>query len=157
MSPARVLIVEDEPEWQTLVAELLADEGHVCRRADTYAGALATLNQESFNLVFLDMMLHEFDLPVRSGTGWALLDYLVEQQPRTKVVVLSGRATAGEAARLVRDYPIVAFIDKGEADVDAQILDAIREAARAPSARPPARRRCASKPSASSTSGVMGS
>jgi DNA-binding SARP family transcriptional activator/ActR/RegA family two-component response regulator len=135
MPPARVLIVEDEPEWQNLVAELLADEGHVCRRADTYTGALATLNQESFNLVFLDMMLNEFDLPVRGGTGWALLDYLVEQQSRTRVVVLSGRATAGEAARLVRDYPIVAFIDKGEADVDAQILNAVREAARAPSLR----------------------
>jgi len=135
MSPARVLIVEDEPEWQNVVGELLTEEGHTCRLANTYEGALAQLDRESFNVVFLDMMLHEFDLPVRGGTGWRLLDYLVEQRPQTKVIVLSGRATAGEAARLVRDYPIAGFIDKSEEDVEAQILDAVHQATRAPSLR----------------------
>jgi DNA-binding SARP family transcriptional activator/ActR/RegA family two-component response regulator len=135
MSHARVLIVEDEAEWQNIVSELLADEGHTWRLANTYEGALAQLDQESFNIVFLDMMLQEFDLPVRGGTGWKLLDYLVEQRPRTKIIVLSGRATAGDAARLVRDYPIAAFIDKGEEDVEAQILDAVRQSTRAPSLR----------------------
>jgi DNA-binding SARP family transcriptional activator len=135
MLPARVLIVEDEPEWQEIVGELLADEGHICRAAHSYESALARLDQESFNVVFLDMMLHEFDLPVRGGTGWRLLDYLAEQRPRTKVIVLSGRATAGEAARLVRDYAITAFIDKGEEDVEVQILDAVRQAMQAPALR----------------------
>ena len=135
MPHARVLVVEDEPEWQNLVAEVLADEKHTCRLAGTYQGALAFLDKESFNVVFLDMMLHEFDLPVRGGSGWKLLDYLVEQRPRTKVIVLSGRATAGEAARLVRDYPIAAFIDKGEPDVDAQIVKAVRLALQLPSLR----------------------
>jgi DNA-binding SARP family transcriptional activator/ActR/RegA family two-component response regulator len=135
MPTARVLIVEDEPHWQDVVSELLTDEGHNCRSADTYKRALSSLNREAFNVVFLDMMLHEFDLPVRHGTGWKLLDYLVEQRPRTRVIILSGRATAGDAARLVRDYPIVAFIDKSEADVEAQILDAVRAATRAPTLR----------------------
>jgi DNA-binding SARP family transcriptional activator len=135
MPHARVLVVEDEPEWQNLVAEVLADEKHTCRLAGTYQAALACLDKESFNVVFLDMMLHEFDLPVRGGSGWKLLDYLVEQRPRTKVIVLSGRATAGEAARLVRDYPIAAFIDKSEPDVDAQIVKAVRLALQLPALR----------------------
>lgn len=135
MLSARVLIVEDEVEWQELVGELLADEGHTCRTAHSYESALVQLDQESFNVVFLDMMLHEFDLPIRGGTGWRLLDRLVEQCPRTKVIVLSGRATAGDAARLIRDYPIAAFIDKGEEDVEAQVLDAIRQALQAPALR----------------------
>jgi DNA-binding SARP family transcriptional activator/ActR/RegA family two-component response regulator len=135
MLQARVLVVEDEPEWQNIVGELLADEGHVCRAATSYESALAQLDQEFFNVVFLDMMLSEFDLPVRGGTGWRLLDHLVEQCPRTKVIVLSGRATAGEAARLVRDYAVADFIDKGENDVEAQILDAVRQAMQAPSLR----------------------
>jgi len=135
MPRARVLVVEDETEWQDLVGELLTDGGHTCRAASTYENALAMLDRESFNVVFLDMMLREFDLPVRNGTGWRLLDYLVEHRPRTRVVVLSGRATAGDAARLVRDYPIIAFIDKGEEDVEAQILEAVREATRVPSLR----------------------
>jgi DNA-binding SARP family transcriptional activator len=135
MSTARILVVEDQPEWQELVGELMADEGYGFCQADNYEHALAWLNRESFNVIFLDMMLHEFDLPVQGGTGWQLLDYLVEQRPRTKIVILSGRATAGEAARLVRDYPIVNFIDKGEANVEEQILEAVREATRAPSLR----------------------
>lgn len=135
MPSAHVLIVEDEPEWQDIVNELLVDKGHTSRAAPTYDSALAWLDQESFNVVFLDMMLYEFDLPVRGGTGWQLLDYLVEQRPRTRVIVLSGRATAGEAARLVRDYPITTFIDKGEADVEAQIVEAVRQAMQAPSLR----------------------
>jgi DNA-binding SARP family transcriptional activator len=133
MSTARVLIVEDEPEWQNIVGELLSDDGHIYHLVNTYEGALTQLAQESFNVVFLDMMLHEFDLPVRGGTGWRLLDYLVEQRPRTKIIVLSGRATAGEAARLMRDYPIVTFIDKSEDDIEDQILDAVHQATRAPS------------------------
>lgn len=135
MFPAHILTVEDEAEWQDIVSELLTDEGHICSIAPDYESALAQFDQEFFNVVFLDMMLHEFDLPVRGGTGWQLLDYLVEQCPRTKVVVLSGRATAGDAARLVRDYPIAAFIDKSEEDVEAQILDAVRQAMQAPSLR----------------------
>jgi DNA-binding SARP family transcriptional activator/ActR/RegA family two-component response regulator len=135
MLPARVLIVDDEPEWQDIVGELLADEGHIYRTAHSYDSALARLDQESFNVVFLDMMLHEFDLPVRGGSGWRLLDYLVEQCPRTKVIVLSGRATAGEAARLVRDYRVAAFIDKGEENVETQVLDAVRQAMQSPSLR----------------------
>jgi DNA-binding SARP family transcriptional activator/CheY-like chemotaxis protein len=134
-STARILVVEDQPEWRELVTELLADEGYGVCHADSYEQALAWLDRQSFSVIFLDMMLREFDLPVHSGTGWQLLDYLVEQRPRTKIVILSGRATAGEAARLVRDYPIVNFIDKSEADVEAQILEAVREATRAPSLR----------------------
>jgi DNA-binding SARP family transcriptional activator/ActR/RegA family two-component response regulator len=135
MFPARVLIVEDEAEWQDIVSEVLTDEGHSCSTAHNYESALAQLDQESFNVVFLDMMLDQFDLPVRGGTGWRLLDYLAEQRPRTKVIVLSGRATAGEAVQLMRDYPITTFIDKGEQDVEAQILDAARQAMQAPSLR----------------------
>lgn len=135
MPAARILIVEDEPEWQKIVTELLNDQGHACRTANSYQNALVQLEQQSFNIVFLDMMLHEFDLPIRGGSGWQLLDYLLEQHPRTKIIILSGRATAGEAARLVSDYPIVAFIDKGELDVDTQILDAVQQAMRAPTLR----------------------
>jgi DNA-binding SARP family transcriptional activator/ActR/RegA family two-component response regulator len=132
MPSARVLIVEDETDWQHIVRELLADEGHTSHIAAAYESALAQLGQESFNVVFLDLVLHEFDPSVRASTGWRLLDYLVDHHPRTKIIVLSGRATAGDAVKLMRDYPIAAFIDKGETDVEAQILEAVRQAMQAP-------------------------
>jgi two-component SAPR family response regulator len=133
--PARVLIVEDESEWQNIVQELLTDEGHIHQTASSYEKALALLSQGPFNVIFLDMMLHEFDLPVREGNGWRLLNHLVEQHPRTKIIVLSGRATAGDAVRLMRDYPITTFIDKGEQDVEKQILDAVHLAMKTPTLR----------------------
>jgi DNA-binding SARP family transcriptional activator len=135
MPAARVLIVEDESEWQDIVQELLTDEGHTCQVAPDYESALEQLELDPFNVVFLDMMLRKFDLPVRQGSGWRLLDELVARHPNAKVIVLSGRATAGEAARLVRDYPIAAFIDKGEPDVETQITGAVRQAMRAPALR----------------------
>ncbi len=135
MPTARVLIVEDETEWQNIVIELVTDEGHTCCVANSYESALARLGQESFNVVFLDMMLHEFDQSVRGGSGWRLLNYLVEQYPRTKIIIFSGRATAGDAAKLVREYAITTFIDKGELDVEDQILQAVRQALQAPSLR----------------------
>src|SRR5258708_4033160 len=135
MHAARVLVVEDEAEWQDIVKELMADEENSCYTANSYESALAQIHQESFNIVFLDMMLHEFDRSVREGSGWRLLNYLVEQHPRTKIVILSGRATAGDAVRLMRDYSIAAFIDKSESDVEAQIVDAVRKAMQVPSLR----------------------
>jgi DNA-binding SARP family transcriptional activator/ActR/RegA family two-component response regulator len=133
MRSARVLIVEDESEWQDIVKELMADEEHLCHTADNYDAALSRISQDSYNVVFLDLILHEFDRSVREGSGWKLLNHLVEQHPRTKIVVLSGRATAGEAVRLMRDYPIAAFIDKGESDVEDQILKAVQQAIKVPS------------------------
>src|SRR5262245_30335828 len=135
MPSARVLIVEDESEWRNIVKELLTDEEHFCFAADSYDSALAQIRQESFNIVFLDMILQEFDKSVREGSGWRLLHYLVEQHPRTKIVVLSGRATAGEAVRLMRNYPITAFIDKGELDVEDQIVEAVNQAMQVASLR----------------------
>jgi len=125
MLSARVLIVEDEAEWQELISELLADEGHTCHTAHSYENALAQLDQESFNIVFLDMMLHEFDLPIRGGTGWRLLDRLVEQCPRTKIIVLSGRATAGDAARQALQAPALRIQTFGQLKIwrDGRLID----------------------------------
>lgn len=135
MHAVRVLVVDDETEWQDIVKELMADEEYSCFTANSYDSALAQIRQDSFNVIYLDMMLHEFDRSVREGSGWRLLNYLVEQHPRTKIVILSGRATAGDAVRLMRDYPIAAFIDKSEPDVEAQIVDAVRKATQAPALR----------------------
>lgn len=135
MYSARVLIVEDEAEWQDIVKELLMDEEHYCYIAPNYDAALTLLKQDSFNVVFLDLGLHEFDRSVREGSGWRLLNYLVENHPRTKIVVLSGRASAGDAVKLMRNYPVAAFIDKSEADVETQIMDAVHQAMEVPSLR----------------------
>jgi len=133
MHSARVLIVEDEREWQAIVRELLADEEHFAHIVSSYDDALARLGQDSYNVVFLDLVLHEFDRSsVREGSGWKLLNHLVENHPRTRIVILSGRASAGDAVRLMRDYPIAAFIDKGEPDVEKQIMDAVHQAIQVP-------------------------
>lgn len=135
MPSARVLIVEDEPDWQDILQTLLTEEGHQCRVAGSYAEAMECLSQETFNVVLLDMILHEFDKSVRQSSGWRLLDELVEHHRRTKIIVQSGRAKAGDVARLMRNYPITAFIEKGDEEMETQIREAVRQAIRAPALR----------------------
>jgi LuxR family transcriptional regulator, maltose regulon positive regulatory protein len=96
--------------------------------------ALRELEQESFHLVILDLKLQEHDLPLRSTEGWLLLDHLVETRPKTKVVVLSGRASPGDVANLLTHYPIITFIEKQSFDPQA-IREAITQATQTPQLR----------------------
>ncbi len=108
----RVLLVENREDWQHIVGKILDELGCFWRLAGNAQQALQELEQESFHLVILDLKLQENELPLRSTEGWLLLDHLVETRPKTKTVVLSGRASAGDVANLLTQYPIITFVEK---------------------------------------------
>lgn len=130
----RILLIENRPEWQTIVAQVLARSGYFWRVAATAQAALHELEQESFHLVILDLKLQSNELPLTSSEGWLLLDYLVESRPATRVVILSGRACPSDVAALLTNYPIIGFIEKQRFTPQA-ITDAVAQATRAPSLR----------------------
>jgi DNA-binding SARP family transcriptional activator len=70
------------------------------------------LKLETFHVVLLDLVLGDHSVPIREGKGWQLLDYLVANSPKTKIIVLSDSATSADVARLFMGYPIKGFIDK---------------------------------------------
>ena len=130
----RVLIVENREDWQNIVAHTLHELGYYWRVARNAPEALAELEKENFHLIVLDLKLQTHDLPMRSNEGWLLLDYLVEARPKTKVVILSGRAGPGDVAHLLTHYPIIGFIEKQSFTAEA-IKAAVEEATQAPELR----------------------
>lgn len=130
----RVLLVENREDWQSIVTAVLAKNDYFWRVASTAEAALAQLEEQSFHLVILDLKLQATDLPLRSNEGWLLLDYLVEKHPKTQVVILSGKASPGDVADLLTQYPIIGFIEKQNFTPQA-VADAVAQAARSPKLR----------------------
>jgi DNA-binding SARP family transcriptional activator/ActR/RegA family two-component response regulator len=111
---ARILIVEDRPDWQVILARTLEDEAWFWRYVPNASLALELLKdkQQFFHVVLLDLRLGDQDVPLQEGEGWQLLDYLSSSGKRTRVIVVSGEASRGDVAALFTRYPIEGFIDK---------------------------------------------
>lgn len=130
----RVLVVENREDWQQIVTAVLAEAGCFWRVAGTAQEALREMEQESFHLIILDLKLQQPTLPLRSTEGWLLLDHLVETQPASKIVILSGKAGPGDVADLLTHYPIITFIEKQSFTPQA-LLAALAQAVQTPELR----------------------
>lgn len=96
--PARVLVVDDEPDFQTLFGHYLRRLGHEVAFADHGEAALERLRREPFDLVLLDLRLPRMD-------GMALLHAL--------------RATPGLA-----DLPVIVVTAHADQDTAVNCLRA---------------------------------
>jgi DNA-binding SARP family transcriptional activator/CheY-like chemotaxis protein len=134
MGRPRVLVVENREDWQNIVANTLNGLGYFWRVAKNAQEALLEMEIENFHLVVLDLKLQQHELPLRSNEGWLLLDHLVETRPKTKVIILSGRAGPGDVADLLTNYPIIGFIEKQSFTPEA-IKEAVEQATQAPELR----------------------
>lgn len=130
----RVLLVENRTDWQNIVARVLDEAGYFWRVANNAQDALLQIEKENFHLVILDLKLQQHELPLRSNEGWLLLDYLVEARPKTRVLILSGRAGPGDVADLLTHYPIVGFVEK-QSFTPETIKKAVARATQAPELR----------------------
>ena len=130
----RVLVVENRTDWQQIVASVLDKAGFFWRTAGNAQEALVEMGNEGFHLVVLDLKLQRGDLPLRSTEGWLLLDYLVEKHPKTKVLILSGKAGPNDVADLLTQYPVIGFIEKQNFR-PAAITVAVMQAAQSPTLR----------------------
>lgn len=130
----RILLVENRQDWQEIVTQVLDESGYFWRLAPNAQEAIEAIKRDGFHLVILDLKLQQADLPLRSNEGWLLLDYLVQNHPRTKVIVLSGRAGPGDVANLLTLYPVIGFIEKQNFNPQA-IRDAVAQATRSPRLR----------------------
>ena len=87
----RILIIEDEPEVASALAEVLAFEGHTPTVARTGAEGLELIATESPQAVFLDVKL-----PGTSGVE--VLRQIRQRDPALPVVILTGHANRQELA-----------------------------------------------------------
>jgi DNA-binding response OmpR family regulator len=90
--PARVLIVDDEPDILLLLRIDLEAEGYETLLAADGDTAVRRILEERPDVVLLDLMMPVVD-------GWGVLSRLAEKGATTRVVVLSAKASDGDMVR----------------------------------------------------------
>jgi two-component system, cell cycle sensor histidine kinase and response regulator CckA len=95
-----VLVVDDESEVRTLIAEILRGAGYRVVAAPDGDAAIALLGRAGHSV---DLLVTDVVMPVMSGTDLAAR--VTEQFPGTRVLFVSGFVPAGSAA--LRGAPLV--------------------------------------------------
>ena len=94
----RILAAEDNPVNQRVVKTLLERRGHTVALADTGVAALRIVEQESFDIVLMDVQMPEMD-------GVTAIGFLRERDARrgthTPIVVLTAHAMRGDRERFL--------------------------------------------------------
>ncbi len=86
----RILIVDDDPSWQELLAETIEGLGvYDVRVAGSYAEADALLDRQHFHLAFVDLRLRE---DARELEGKQIARKIVDQDEGTSIVIATGHA-----------------------------------------------------------------
>ena len=79
---ARLLIIDDEANIRLLYAQELGDDGHEVVTAATVSEELSRLNEQTFDLVILDIKL-------KSESGLDLLQQIVKERHNLPVILCS--------------------------------------------------------------------
>jgi two-component system, NtrC family, nitrogen regulation response regulator NtrX len=90
-----ILIIDDEPGIREVMADVLADEGHVVLAAEDGPAGLAQLAARTVDLVFLDVWLPNMG-------GIDVLRRIRAEFPDTAVVMISGHANIKLAVEAVK-------------------------------------------------------
>jgi DNA-binding NtrC family response regulator len=109
-----VLVVEDDSRWQSILKELIRDEGYEVTVIADYQDCRQALQEHIFDLVIIDLQLDE-SAPILDGER--LLDHISRRYPATPCIVVSGQGDI----RIVRDafkqYHVVDYIAKDRFDI----------------------------------------
>lgn len=96
MAQPRILIVEDDGEWQEIYRRCLADSNYEIATARKLNTALALLEEQSFDVVITDLKMlggqEEF-------SGFSVLEQAKATNPEVQVIVITGFGSADHALR----------------------------------------------------------
>ncbi len=96
MNPARILVVDDEPDIRELVGEILQDEGHHVTLAEDGEAARVAYAREAPDLVLLDIWMPDVD-------GITLLkEWSGGVTPACPIIIMSGHGTVETAVEATR-------------------------------------------------------
>lgn len=91
----KILIVDDDPETRTNIAEILHDAGYYSDEAASGGEAIERITLEYFNIILLDLMM-----PGMNGID--TLDEVRRLSPKTKIIMITAFATVENAVRAIK-------------------------------------------------------
>ncbi len=120
MTPANILVVDDEPDMLRYLQTLLESDSYRVETAETGLGALERVKREPApDLVLLDLLMPDLD-------GLETLERLRKARPRLKVVMLTCVADPRKAVQAMRlgaeDYLTKPFL---KSDLDAVLRNSV--------------------------------
>jgi DNA-binding NarL/FixJ family response regulator len=131
----RVLVVEDDVGWRSILSELLADAGYEARLCAGFGEALGCLRREKYDLAVIDLALggsatvsaglRRRDPAEKDLEGYRLL--ASTRAAGIPTVVVSGVATPNRIERAYAEHAIFAFVEKQTFDRRA-FLQIVEEA-----------------------------
>jgi DNA-binding NarL/FixJ family response regulator len=128
MNVSSILIVEDNPQWRDLYADLLADPAaYALTFAGSYAEARGLLQHQSFALTIVDLNLASSEARQENRDGYRLLQAI--RQRGLPAIVVSGMDDPDEIDRAYEEQGVFIFIEKALFDRRA-FLRAVSDALR---------------------------
>jgi DNA-binding NarL/FixJ family response regulator len=109
-----VLIIEDDPNWQSIFREIVADCGFRPVVVASYHAALRVLTRQTFTLAIVDISLSAPDYADRSGVE--VLRVIAAASTRLPAIVVTGYATVDLAIETLVDLDAVNFFRKDNFD-----------------------------------------
>jgi len=103
-APARVLVIDDEPDILELMSDILETAGHEVATAPGGPEGLALLGSRSFDILFCD-------LGMRGMSGWEVVSTVRSRDTALAVVLLTGWGATLSSDR-VAEYGIDAVLNK---------------------------------------------
>ncbi|MBW1717997.1 MAG: response regulator [Deltaproteobacteria bacterium] len=96
MLPAsKILVVDDEPRMCHSLKLLLNNSGHEVQTSNNGHEAIKCLAENSFDLVFLDIVLPDMD-------GFQIMDHINQQYPDVMVIIITGHVSMESTLRALR-------------------------------------------------------
>jgi DNA-binding NtrC family response regulator len=108
MADKGILVVDDDKIIVDSLCEFLTLEGFQAGGVESFRGAVANLQKQSYPLVIMDINLPD-------GDGFELLDLVRRSYPQTVVIVITGYGTIESAVRAIKkgayDYLTKPIVD----------------------------------------------
>ncbi len=120
------LVVEDDPGWKEVLADMLGDAGFSVRSCASLGEALGLLRRRRFTLAVVDLSLANSVSPFGNADGREVL----EETSRFSIptVVVSGTADGEAVKKLYAGYKVFAYFEKQAFD-RSSFLETVAEAA----------------------------
>ena len=126
MGNLSVLVVDDEKNITDLLQDILEDEGFSVDTASSLAEAREKISERDFEVILLDVWLPD-------GEGIDLIKHIKENNPFSKVIMISGHANIPIAVKALKEGAfdflekpistdsVLAIIEKAEKEIQKEI------------------------------------